>query len=139
MMRKDLLDPLEQGVITKEFVNAQTFYSAEVDALVTPMSSLPAQLDFTGLLNARPLSGQFKSPTPDFTFNNTPDYPPQITLAVTLNGKIATIKATATDDNQIDRVEFFVDWINVSTLTSPPYYVTVDLSNLQDPVNMPSR
>jgi len=133
MVRKDLLDPAKQGVITEKLVNAQTFYSAEVDALVTPMSSLPTQIEFTGLLNSRSLADQSKAPSPDFTFATTPDYPPQITLDVTLNGKVATLKATATDDNQVTSVEFFVDWINIATLTTPitgnTYETTIDLSD----------
>ena len=133
MVRKDLLDPAKQGVITEKLVNAQTFYSAEVDALVTPMSSLLTQIEFTGLLNSRSLADQSKAPSPDFTFATTPDYPPQITLDVTLNGKVATLKATATDDNQVTSVEFFVDWINIATLTTPitgnTYETTIDLSD----------
>jgi len=139
MVRKDLLDPTKQGVITKELVNAQTFYSAEMDALITPMDSLPAQIEFTGLLNHRTLEKQRGSLSPDFAFSTIRNYPPEISLAVTLDGKVSTLKATATDDNKVTKVEFFVDWIKVATVTSPPYEVTVDLSNLADPVNMPSR
>ncbi|HEU0021232.1 MAG TPA: Ig-like domain-containing protein, partial [Dehalococcoidia bacterium] len=57
------------------------------------------------------------------------DYPPQIKLGVTMSGKSATLKATATDDKDTPRVEFFVDWDKVATMTAPPYEVTVDLSN----------
>jgi hypothetical protein len=57
------------------------------------------------------------------------DYPPEVRLEVTMSGKSANLKATATDDKDTPRVEFFVDWVMVATRTAPPYEVTVDLSN----------
>jgi hypothetical protein len=57
------------------------------------------------------------------------DYPPEVRLEVTMSGKSATLKATATDDKDIPRVEFFVDWVRVASQTAPPYEFTVDLSN----------
>ena len=46
-----------------------------------------------------------------------------------MSGKTAILKATATDDQDVPEVEFFVDWDKVATRTAPPYEVTVDLSN----------
>jgi hypothetical protein len=57
------------------------------------------------------------------------DLPPEVRLEVTMSGKSAKLKATATDDKDTPRVEFFVDWTRVATRTAPPYEVTVDLSN----------
>jgi hypothetical protein len=57
------------------------------------------------------------------------DYPPQVDLDVSLNGKIATLNATATDDNQVTRVEFFQDWKLVDVDTTFPYTTTVDLAS----------
>ena len=128
-VRRDLLDPEEQGIITKELINEQTFYSPEIDALVTPLVSLPERIEFTGLLNERPPDEQHRTSSPDFTFTSIPDYPPLITLDATIDGKIVTLKAIAVDDQQVTRVELFVDWEKVATLTSEPYEVTVDLSN----------
>ncbi|MEK7242476.1 MAG: G8 domain-containing protein, partial [Planctomycetota bacterium] len=137
LTRKDLLvDPTKQGVITKKLINAQSFSSSEVEALVTPMSSLPASIPFTGLLNSNPGANG----TADFTFTTTRDYPPQINLDTSINGKVATLKANVTDDkNPSPKVEFFVDWMKVGERTAPPYEVTVDLANLPDPVKLPAR
>jgi len=60
------------------------------------------------------------------------DYPPQVTLDVAMNGKQATITATPTDDNQVTKLEFFVDWIKVATVNNPAATesITVDLANI---------
>jgi hypothetical protein len=94
------------------------------------MTSLPpGGIQFTGLLNERPLSQQNRAPSPDFTFATQPDYPPTVKLDVTFNGKTVTMKATADDNKGVTRVEFFVDWVNVGTRNAPPYEVSVDLAN----------
>ncbi|MEZ4729006.1 MAG: hypothetical protein R3E79_17875 [Caldilineaceae bacterium] len=118
LLRADQGQAAHQGVITKRLYNAQATYHAGFDALLLPMTSLPATgIEFTGLLNHRLLAEQSYSPSPDFTFTTQADYPPTVTLAVTLDGTTATLQATATDDHQVARIEFFVDWVNVATVT----------------------
>jgi hypothetical protein len=124
--RKDQQDAAKQGPISAKLVNSQTFYSAELDALVTPANSLPLAIFYNDLLTDRP---EREKPV-DYTFTTAPDYPPQASLQVTLNGTLATLRASPTDDKAVTRVEFFVDWINVGTRTTAPYEVTVDLAKL---------
>lgn len=126
LLRKDQLDREKQGPISAKLVTPQTTYNSAFDALVTPMSSLPPTIFYDDL---EPNRRGIEKPV-DYTFVSTPDYPPKISLDVTLNGKTATMKATASDDKKVTKVEFFVDWINVGTKTAAPYEVSVDLSKL---------
>ena len=127
LVRSDQIN--SEAVITEKLITAQTTYEPAADALLTPLNSLAGDIEFTSLLNYRPINEQHKSASPDFTFKIVPDYPPEVTLNVIMNGRMATIQAHATDDNSVTRVEFFVDWENVTTLIEPPYEVTIDLSD----------
>lgn len=121
LLRKDQLDPANQTNISKALISPQTFYSPEVDALVTPLDSLPDKIEVTKINSPR--FGVF-----NFTLTR-PDIPPEISLDATLNGKIATLKATVKDDkNPSPRVEFFMEENLIANLTSSPYETTVDLS-----------
>ncbi|HLF05341.1 MAG TPA: Ig-like domain-containing protein, partial [Dehalococcoidia bacterium] len=126
VLRKDQQDASKQGPISEKLVTSQTSYSTVLDALVTPMTSLPSTISYVGLEPARP---DREDPV-DYTFTAAQDYPPQVSMQVTLNGTQATLKASPTDDKAVTRVEFFVDWIKVGTRTAAPYEVTVDLANL---------
>jgi hypothetical protein len=126
VLRKDQQDVTKQGPISAKLVTGQTKYSAFFDALTTPVGSLPALIQYIGLIPERP---KVERPL-DYTFTTLPDYPPTVSLAVTRNGTQVTLKASPKDDKALTRVEFFVDWIKVGTRTAAPYEVTVDLANL---------
>jgi hypothetical protein len=136
ILRRDQGDPAKQGPISEKLVNDQSRPSHFFHTLVTPAESLPPTIAYTNLVPARPGADK----PVDYTFVAKPDYPPQVSLQVTLDGTKATLTATPTDDNQVDRVEFFVDWTNVGTVTAAPYQVTVDLANLPaDGTSLPRR
>jgi hypothetical protein len=118
LVRADQKQTTKQGVITKKLVTTQAKLNTNFNAMVVPMSSLPAGgIQFTGLLNHRTAQDQKRSASPDFTFTTQADYPPVVTLNVTLNGESVKIKANATDDRSLTRIEFFVDWVKVATYT----------------------
>ncbi len=126
LFRKDQNVAANQGPISPKLITPQTFYSSYFDALVTPMSSLPASIFYDNLEPNRPT---VEDPV-DYNFSSVADYPPVVSLSVTLNGKTATLKATPSDDKAVSKVEFFVDWVKVGTKTAAPFELSVDLSNL---------
>ena len=68
------------------------------------------------------------------------DLPPKIALAVTTTGKTATMKATVSDDKNLNpTVEFYADWNKIGTKTTPPYEITVDLANLPATFSISAR
>jgi hypothetical protein len=122
LLRKDQLDSVNQTDITKNLVNAQSFYSLAFDAVVTPMSSLPSTMVIPGLKDGSGASF-------DFTFTTANDLSPQANLNVTTSGTQATMNATATDDKGVARVEFWVDENKVAEKASGPFTHTIDLAN----------
>ncbi|MBI1299282.1 hypothetical protein GC175_30495 [bacterium] len=128
LVRKDQDAAGNRGVITEKLVTNAAEFSAAADALRIPMASLPASIEFTGLLNHRAQDQQNRSPAADFTFSTKADYPPEIEIEVTQNGSTATITADVSDDNGVQRVEFLLNWTVVATVTQAPYTVTIDLT-----------
>jgi glucose/arabinose dehydrogenase len=120
LVRKDQKKP--QGQFTPMLVNAATFYDPAADALATPFGSLPETITFANLLSYR------DRPYADFTLDFKYDPPPRVSLQVQLTGSQLMMTADASPDTQ--RVEFWVDWVHVATVTVPPFTTTVDLDNL---------
>ncbi len=124
LLRKDQEDPRHRAIISQRLVTGKSYYSSQVDALVTPLDSLPANgIQFNDLQPMRD-----REEPVDYTFATSPDYPPQVGLSVSMSGKKATLEATVSDDKSIARVEFYVDENRVAEKTSGPYTYTVDLS-----------
>jgi hypothetical protein len=128
LMRADQNQPLAQSILSKQLVTPAAVHDSSADALSIPADSLPASIEFHGLLNHRSLEQQNRGNSADFTFSTAVDYPPQISIEVHMDGQMATVTATASDDKQIERIEFLVDWMQVETVTSAPYQVQIDLS-----------
>jgi len=129
MLRKDQDDPANQAPISSKLVTSKSYYSAETNSLVTPMSSLPAGgIDFVDLEHFTCVEKSRCDPPYSFTFRTTPDLPPVVNMAVTTNGTKATMTADVSDDKKVTKVEFYVDEIKVAEKTSGPYSLTVDLA-----------
>jgi len=72
--------------------------------------------------------------TATYSFTVTSDIPPSVRITSPSNGAVLSareqvnIEATASDDNQVTRVEFYVDGTLLSTDTTPPYTASTTLS-----------
>lgn len=133
-----------QNVVTPVFFgfhwNANSFYR-----VADPIGMKP-ELGANFWLNRRdqlpptaPISQQIIGTGSNSTYQAIPDavvtptvswadYPPQVSLSVSMIGKVANIQVNASDDRDVPRVEIFVDWISLGVLTAPPYGISVDLS-----------
>jgi len=100
-------------------VSGVTTYDAAVDAVKTPLSVLPAALEFIGSVNLRGHKYTFTAPLAH-------DDPPEVQLGLSLVGRLATLTATTSGDTV--KVEYFVDEMKVGETTTQ-HQIVVDLSN----------
>ncbi|MFQ6028451.1 MAG: Ig-like domain-containing protein, partial [Dehalococcoidia bacterium] len=132
LMRPDQIDPVNQTAFSQEFVSTDAWVAPELDneALVVPIDSLPDSISPPVWGHSGSNSGGgVIDPVNYYTFEKAVDLPPEVSVNVTLDGKIATVNADATDDQGVARVEFYVDDVLVATETTAPYQTTVDLTD----------
>ena len=135
LMQQDQQDPANRTDFTSTLLFGATMsWNAALKALVVPTSSfagdkqLPIYGDsWTTSAGLLPPENRLV-PRSEFTFFKTVDYPPLVSLAVTLSGKTATLQANATDDKAITRVEFYLNETLIATDMAAPYEATYDLS-----------
>jgi hypothetical protein len=128
-LRKDQNGSTPQAPIPQKLTNASTVYSANTDALVTPLTSLPSSQNINVNQMVSKGSGSIIPVPMTFQFENTTrDLPPQVTLNTSINGTVASLTAIVTDDRRVEKVEFYLDEKLLNIDSTPPYTASVDLS-----------
>ena len=127
LLREDQIQASPGGEIAQDLLTASTAYAPEYGALVTPVSELPPQgIDFSNLLDTR--DRPF-----DYTFTTAASYPPQVDMvAPSAVGSTVTLTATASDDESVSSVEFWVNDQLAGTVLAPPYTLTINLADFGD-------
>ncbi|MFQ6026492.1 MAG: G8 domain-containing protein [Dehalococcoidia bacterium] len=134
LMRPDQLDPANRTKFSREFlVGRGQRLASEFDdeALVVPVAPLPEKITppvwgHTGSNSG----GGVISEENYYTFEKAVDYPPEVSIAVEVQGTELTVEATATDDRRVTGVEFYLDDERIAADTQAPYQAGVDLSGL---------
>ncbi|MFQ6027919.1 MAG: G8 domain-containing protein, partial [Dehalococcoidia bacterium] len=137
LLRPDQLDPANRTDFSQKFTSNAAYIPGELEdeALLVPTDSLPDLIQPPTWGHSGSNSGGGELPLANYfedldlrTWEKAADYPPEIHINVSLSGQTATVDATAVDDSQVTRVEFFVDDQLVATDAEAPYQADIDLS-----------
>src|SRR3989344_4579913 len=125
VFRKDQTNPATQAQIPGNLTGGSTFYSSFVDALITPMGSLPLQIAMT----LKTITQSGGSGMQAYTFSRSVDMPPAVSLKVDVDGGTVRLRADAVDDNGVTKVELWNDEKLIVTDTAAPFETALDISS----------
>jgi len=114
---------VENRVLIGQFTTDGTF-SYSFALLLTDGNIQEAWVASDATTNA---NGQLESANSTLSGTIVPNVPPTISItssSTAISGDAITINATATDDNKVSKVEFFIDGTSISSSTTSPYSAT---------------